>query len=267
MFMTRLISGAVLLALTILFGILGGPVLVIVNGVIAVIGMYELYQAFGIENEVTAAVGYIGAAALYVLLIMGHLELTALVVILVFLCMMGAFVIRFPKIETSEVLEGFFGFFYAGVLLSYICQTRLSPDGRWTLWLIYLSAWGCDTAAYCVGKLIGKHPMTPELSPHKTVEGAVGGVCGSALFCLIYGLFVQDNLKMFSHPLFSCVLIGTVGAVISMFGDLAASAVKRKAGIKDYGHLIPGHGGIMDRFDSVAFTAPGIFWLTVLLQG
>ncbi len=266
MFTTRLISGAVLVALTLLLGILGGPVLAIVNGVIAVIGMFELYRAFGIENERTALIGYLGAAVLYIFLIAGRRDLVLMAVILTFLCMMALYVFRFPKIETAEVLEAFFGFFYAGVLLSYLCQTRMAPDGKYTLWLIYLSAWGCDTSAYCVGKLFGKHHMTPELSPHKTIEGAVGGICGAALFCLIYGLLVRDQLIAFEHPVFSCVLVGAVGALISMIGDLAASAVKRKAGIKDYGHLIPGHGGIMDRFDSIAFTAPVIYWLVVLLQ-
>ena len=126
------------------------------------------------------------------------------------------------------------------------------------MWLIFLCSWGCDTCAYCVGMLIGKHKMAPVLSPKKSVEGAVGGVAGAVLLGVIYAAATKG-------PMAEYALICGVGALISMVGDLAASAIKRNMGIKDYGKLIPGHGGILDRFDSVIFTAPVIYYLTLAL--
>ena len=116
-------------------------------------------------------------------------------------------------------------------MMSFIFQTRISNDGAYTVWLIFISAWGCDTCAYLVGRAIGKHKMTPVLSPKKSIEGAVGGIIGSALIGALYG-----------------------------------TIFKRQYQIKDYGNLIPGHGGIMDRFDSIIFTAPLIYILVTLLQ-
>lgn len=129
------------------------------------------------------------------------------------------------------------------------------------MWLIFLCSWGCDTCAYCVGVLIGKHKMSPKLSPKKSVEGAVGGIVGSMLLTLLYAWVFRAQMQIQTQEMILLALISGVGALISMVGDLAASAVKRNYEIKDYGKLIPGHGGILDRFDSVIFTAPVIYYL------
>ena len=124
-----------------------------------------------------------------------------------------------------------------------------------------LSSWGCDTCAYCVGMLFGKHKLTPLLSPKKTVEGAVGGVLGAALLGLIFGAVFGSRMAEIVNPPAACA----ISAVISQIGDLAASAIKRNHNVKDYGHLIPGHGGVLDRFDSMIFTAPAIFFALTFL--
>ena len=116
-----------------------------------------------------------------------------------------------------------------------------------------------DTCAYCVGVLIGKHKMTPKLSPKKTVEGAIGGILGAAILFMGYTHFVINAYTGITLSLPFAAVLGAVGALVSMIGDLAASAVKRDHEIKDYGKLIPGHGGIMDRFDSVIVAAPIVF--------
>ena len=137
---------------------------------------------------------------------------------------------------------------------------HLSPDGKYLVWLILLSSWGCDTFAYCAGKLFGKHKMTPKLSPKKTVEGAIGGVVGAAVLGFLYGTFFKNNMIQVINPGVISGAACAIAAVISMVGDLAASAIKRNHDIKDYGNLIPGHGGILDRFDSMIFTAPAIYF-------
>ena len=133
------------------------------------------------------------------------------------------------------------------------------------VWLIFLCSWGCDTCAYCVGVLIGKHKMAPKLSPKKSIEGAIGGVAGAALLTILYGFLFQEQMKLSVEYILVLAGISAIGALISMVGDLAASAVKRNYDIKDYGKLIPGHGGILDRFDSVIFTAPIIYYLALYL--
>jgi phosphatidate cytidylyltransferase len=155
-------------------------------------------------------------------------------------------------------MAAYVGVVYVAVMLSFVMLTRNLPNGKFLVWLIFLCSWGCDTCAYAVGMLIGKHKMAPVLSPKKSVEGAVGGVAGAVLLGIIYGAATKG-------PSAEYAVICGAGALISMVGDLAASAIKRNQGIKDYGKLIPGHGGILDRFDSVIFTAPVIYFLARLL--
>ena len=180
--------------------------------------------------------------------------------------MMSIFVFTYPKYNNKQIMTAFFGMVYVGVMLSYIYQTRVLPGGAFLVWLIFLCSWGCDTCAYCVGVLIGKHKMAPVLSPKKSIEGAVGGVLGAALLGAIYAAATGAYNPNPAHtPLIYAIICG-VGALVSMVGDLAASAIKRQENIKDYGTLIPGHGGILDRFDSVIFTAPVIYALAITLM-
>jgi phosphatidate cytidylyltransferase len=154
---------------------------------------------------------------------------------------------------------------YAPVMLSFVYLTRQSVLGIYMVWLIVLSAWGSDTCAYCVGMLIGKKKIFPVLSPKKSLEGCIGGVLGAALLGGLYGYFFVEQQLPDQEVTGIIAFICAVGAVMSMVGDLAASAIKRNHNIKDYGKLIPGHGGIMDRFDSMIVTAPMIYFLTMLM--
>ena len=179
--------------------------------------------------------------------------------------MMSIFVFTYPKYNNKQIMTAFFGMVYVGVMLSYIYQTRVLPGGAFLVWLIFLCSWGCDTCAYCVGVLIGKHKMAPKLSPKKSIEGGIGGLAGAALLGALYALAI-NKWGGASAGVGEYALICFVGGIISMIGDLAASAIKRNHEIKDYGKLIPGHGGILDRFDSVIFTAPVIYYLAVALM-
>ena len=151
-------------------------------------------------------------------------------------------------------------------MLSYVYQTRMLAEGAVLVWLIFISSWGCDTCAYCVGVLFGKHKMAPKLSPKKSIEGGVGGILGAALLGAIFAFVVNQWAGVTVNPLQYALICG-VGGMISQIGDLAASGIKRNHGIKDYGKLIPGHGGILDRFDSVIITAPIIYYLSMILGG
>ncbi len=187
----------------------------------------------------------------------------ALITILV--AFMFVYVFSFPKYKAEQIMCSFFCVAYAPVMLSFIYMVRSLPYGIYTVWMIFISSWICDTCAYVVGMLFGKHKLAPVLSPKKSIEGALGGVAGSALVGAVYGYFVVEPAISGQQVTWIFLLISMVGAVISQVGDLAASAIKRNHDIKDYGKLIPGHGGVMDRFDSVIFTAPMIYFLAVLL--
>lgn len=140
-------------------------------------------------------------------------------------------------------------------MLSFVFLTRELEHGVYLVWMIFINSWISDTCAYLTGVMAGRHKLAPVLSPKKSVEGSVGGIVGSALAGALFGYYLDAVLGTGQLTLLLAA-VGGVGSVISQIGDLAASAVKRNYDIKDYGNLIPGHGGIMDRFDSVIFTAP-----------
>lgn len=263
MFKTRLLSGIVLVIALIAIVGTGGYVLLGVLAVLSLIGLKELYKVVDVEGSL-GVVGYLFAIEWYILLMIGRLEYALPTFILFLVVVMAAYVFGFPKFRAEQVTMVFFGLFYVAVMLSYVYQTRILPDGHVVVWLIFLSSWGCDTCAYCVGMLIGKHKMAPKLSPKKSVEGGIGGVVGAALLGMLFALAMNQWAGASANVLHYGMICG-VGGMISQVGDLAASAIKRNHEIKDYGKLIPGHGGVLDRFDSVIFTAPVIYYLTLFL--
>ena len=232
--------------------------------------MTELYKVFHIEKKAPGIVGYIFAILYYGLLYFKPLlpgeSLNWFVMLFMafLICQMAVLVSAYPKYNTQQIFAGFFGTFYVAVMLSYIYQTRNLPGGIFLVWLVFVCSWGCDTCAYCVGMLIGKHKLAPILSPKKSIEGGIGGILGAALIGVLYGLAI-NYWGNAAADLLQYAIIGAVGGAISQIGDLAASAIKRYHNIKDYGKLIPGHGGILDSFDSVIFTAPIIFYLSLFL--
>ena len=270
MFKTRLLSGILLVIIALITVITGGNLLFLVLLAVSLIGMTELYKVFGIEKKPPGIIGYLFALLYYGLLyfeplLPGESLNWFMMSFMAFLiCQMAVLVFAYPRYNTQQIMAAFFGMFYVAVMLSYIYQIRILPGCIFTVWLVFVCSWGCDTCAYCVGMLIGKHKMAPILSPKKSVEGGIGGILGAALIGMLYGLAINYWGDAGADVL-SYAVIGAAGGAISQIGDLAASAIKRYHNIKDYGKLIPGHGGILDRFDSVIFTAPIIYYLAIML--
>ena len=288
MFFTRLGSGILLVALALVFIITGGPVLAAALCLISLIAYRELGKAVGFitEDKTKRALEYTGIiltvlyyAWIYVaiwyaysgsassgiaalLYLMYDRYKIAGGIVIAFIVYLFVYVFRFPGYHGRDVMSACFSFLYGPVMLSFLYLTRMGfAMGKYLVWFIFLCSWGSDTCAYAVGILIGKHKMTPKLSPKKSVEGAIGGIVGAALLFALYIYLIEQRfaLAQFGISPAGAAALGAVGALVSMVGDLAASAFKRDYGIKDYGKLIPGHGGIMDRFDSVIIAAPLIF--------
>lgn len=265
MFKTRLISGMILVAAALIFIISGGEILLAVSCVVSLIGMYELYRVYKMERTIAAGAGYAAALLYYLDLYIHWIPDMMMFIIGLLILLLAIYVLSYPKYHASQVTAVFFGVFYVAVMLSGVYQVRMMESGAYLVWLIFLCSWGCDTCAYCVGVKFGKHKMSPVLSPKKSIEGAAGGLLGTFLLTALYASVFRTQMELTGGQVIVLSAISTVGGLISMIGDLAASAIKRNYEIKDYGTLIPGHGGILDRFDSVIFTAPVICYLAKYL--
>ena len=266
MFKTRLISGIVLVAIAIALIWAGGDVLLIGILAISLIGMMELNRVFQMEKSPLAIAAYLAAICYFADLRLKLLPESMLLLILFMIVLMFIYVFAYPTYRAKQVMAAFFGLFYVAIMLSFVYRIRELEHGFYLTFLIFLCSWGCDTCAYCVGVLFGRHKMSPKLSPKKSIEGAVGGVAGAALLTALYAFIFRSGLGLTSGvQIAALAAIAAVGGLISMVGDLTASAIKRNYDIKDYGTLIPGHGGILDRFDSMIITAPIIYYLAIML--
>lgn len=286
MFRTRLISGIILVFLAFVVLWAGGWILTAVLCIISLIAYYELTKAAGVHTEGKKAnglelSGFLLTIAYYAGLSVSILNselddigavyrVLGIGIVLSLIVFMFIYVFSFPKFKAGQVMAAFFAFVYAPVLISFLYMIRMGLNhGIYLVWLVFFCSWGSDTCAYAVGVLFGRHKMAPRLSPKKSVEGGIGGVAGAALLFGLYTYFVINPFtsEQFQLNLSGAMCLGAVGALVSMVGDLAASAIKRDNEIKDYGKLIPGHGGIMDRFDSVIIAAPLVFFGLTLIAG
>lgn len=280
MFRTRLLSGIVLVAIALGVFLSGGALLAVTIFGVSLIAYQELTRACkvrgnGAEAGAPVIVGGVMILVYYAMLCLAlardtGMAFPAMIIAIVaaFLAFLFVYVFTFPKYHANQIMSAMFSFLYGPVMLSFLFLLREGfEDGMYLVWFVFLASWGSDTCAYCVGVLIGKHKMTPKLSPKKSIEGAVGGILGAALLFVLYTHFVINQYTAMTLSLSLAAALGAAGALVSMVGDLAASAVKRDHEIKDYGKLIPGHGGIMDRFDSVIVAGPIVFLGIALAVG
>ena len=256
----RVISGICLVAITAPALYFGGWFLYALCLVISLVGNFELLRVAGLEKSPLGICAYVATIAYYMTMLSPDHRYSILVLVAAFLAQMSVYVFTFPKYKAENVMWSFFGIIYVTVMLAYIYETRTLDNGVYLVWLIFVSSWGNDTFAYFTGVLIGKHKMAPVLSPKKSVEGAIGGIAGATILGIIYGSIVSTRMsEVIGSPVLTFAVASCVGAILAIVGDLAASAIKRNYNVKDYGKLIPGHGGILDRFDSVIFTAPIVY--------
>ncbi|MFR2469598.1 MAG: phosphatidate cytidylyltransferase [Lachnospira sp.] len=264
----RIISGICLVIITAPALYFGGWFLYALCLFISLVGNYELLRVAGLEKSPLGICAYVSTVVYYILLDSADNRYSMLVIVAAFLAMMTIYVFTFPKYKAENIMWSFFGIIYVTMMLAYIYETRRLDNGVYLVWLIFVSSWGNDTFAYFTGVLIGKHKMAPILSPKKSIEGAIGGIVGATALGVIYGSIVSTKMtEELVSPMLTFAVASCIGAMLAIVGDLAASAIKRNYNVKDYGKLIPGHGGILDRFDSVIFTAPVVYWAVVIING
>lgn len=249
---TRIISGIVMVPLLLII-YFGGIPLLAAAALIADVGVTEFYNGF--ENmgvHPSKPIAYVMITILYaghLFLGVNHTFLMAWVILSMMVSMIYGW--KITERKPYDAVATLTALVYIVLFSYHIVIIDNTPYPKMT-WLVVIAAFGSDIMAYFTGYFLGKHKMAPNLSPKKTIEGAVGGVVGSAVLCGIFGYFFYPTMMV------HCMIIGVLGGMVAEAGDLTASMFKRGMGIKDYGHLIPGHGGIMDRFDSVIFVAPAV---------
>ncbi len=258
--LTRVISALVLLPVLFLVVIKGGVYMYIGGMICALIGLYEFFSVFEKRGYKPITFwSYLLTITMYTMISLSNLQFSHIVInMLYMLVAFGAYRIITKKIRVEDLMISLLGFIYIPVFLSH--ANLLSNMGSRYVWLVFIFAWVSDTSAYFAGFFFGKHKLIPEISPKKTVEGAIGGVIGTVIFTVGFALIFHEESPMYFVPL------AIVGSAFGQLGDLFASAIKRELDIKDYGNLIPGHGGVIDRFDSILFTAPLTFYGITLID-
>lgn len=259
----RIISAAVAVPLLILFVVLGGTVFKAGIMAITLIGIYEYISAYKkYEHRVMGWIILLGFFLFYIILFLGKQQLfLPLIYVIVLLSMCTPIFMRqYSVISSALTLTGYI---YIVNFFSLLILIRDMNNGNSLIWLVFIIAFACDTLAYYSGSYFGKHKLCPLVSPKKTVEGSVGGILGSVLAVVIWGVINKE----IGFVWYQLILLGIIGGAISQLGDLSASLIKRYVGIKDYGNIMPGHGGILDRFDSILFTAPVVYYYIVFLLG
>ncbi|HQK53089.1 MAG TPA: phosphatidate cytidylyltransferase [Sedimentibacter sp.] len=229
---------------------LGGSLYDFVFLGITCIAIYELSKVFFNDGfDYGAIMNYMFAIALFIEKITENRHFFDFFLFL-YISIIFLIYIFNKKVTVKKVSE----IIFMGTYVVFFMYHMMLMNNSKFVWLVYIIAFGTDTFAYFTGKFFGKNKLYPEVSPNKTVEGAIGGIIGSTILSLIYFNYLSIN------KYFYIIIFSVSASVFSMAGDLTASKIKREYKIKDFGNLLPGHGGIMDRFDSVLFVAPTVYY-------
>ncbi|MGI5850866.1 MAG: phosphatidate cytidylyltransferase [Caldicoprobacterales bacterium] len=227
--------------------------------IMSLIMMHEFYHAFIKKGyKPLTWLGYLFIIILFCSYLVSYKYLVVLITLFV---LIGLTLPVFIKgVSIMDILTTVFATLYPGMLIFFLIPLAFKsyPYGMNLLILAFLITWSTDTFAYFLGMAFGKKKLCPSVSPNKTVEGSLGGLFGGIIIGILYGLILNQNHK-FGIPLYHFGFMGLLGGILSQLGDLSASSIKRFCGVKDFGKILPGHGGLLDRFDSLLFTLPTIY--------
>lgn len=256
---TRILTAIILIPLLVLILLSPGAVIAGAVIVISAVGLYEFYKATGLKNKkCLCTLGYL--AAIIVPLMRGYInpQFYAPLAYVFMLLLFAVMLAQHKTVSATDVAMVIFSIIYIPYFLTNLLYIRELEHGKILIWMPFIGAFLTDTCAYFAGVFLGKHKLCPEISPKKTIEGSVGGILGCMVACMLYGL-LMEKVWNFKINYTSLAVLGLAMSVVSQMGDLSASIIKRKFGIKDYGNLFPGHGGILDRLDSVIMIAPMVY--------
>lgn len=268
---TRVISGIGIAVVLVTCVLLGATTFGLLLGICSLIAVNELSKAVGIHDSdkkcnILEAIMYISTIMIYLVTYLSDRASTdkniMIVMIASILAILAVFVFAYPKYHTTKIACAIFIVFYAPLMLSFGYRVEAYSSHPIVMTaLLFAVTCVSDVGAYFVGVNLGKHKLAPVLSPKKSIEGSVGAIIITTIVCALIGFVLGNNGIIGAGNTLIFAVIGALGSVISQIGDLAASAIKRNYDIKDYGKLIPGHGGIMDRVDSWIVVFPIIYFL------
>lgn len=236
--------------------------------VIAIMSLHEYFHSFKEQNEKRDLrwIAYLSAVLItFIHLIKQEyiLKTIAGIIPIAILVLFAQVIATNMKYNIKDIAITLFGICYIVIFLMYIPIIRETINGKITIWYVFFAAWGTDVFAYCIGRKFGKHKFS-EVSPNKSIEGCVAGAIGATIIMLIYTWICNTYLGMNFNYLY-IIIMAIVLSLVGQMGDFAASSIKRYTGIKDFSNLIPGHGGMLDRIDSVIFIAPFAYFLLMLI--
>jgi phosphatidate cytidylyltransferase len=258
--------GALLISPLLIFIFLGGAYLHFLAMGLSLLGMYEFYRVIKNKNiNPMRLAGYILCIMYYITLYVSGNFSSALSMLIIFIMLLLCAPVIYTDFNFLDVSATILGIVYVAVFFSFIPLINIKSNGIYLVWLVFISSWSTDTVAYYVGRAFGKHKLSEKVSPKKTIEGSIGGLLGSTAVCGLYG----SILTIYSPfmPIYNFFIIGLLCGVMCQFGDLVASSIKRFVGVKDYSNLIPGHGGILDRFDSILFASVVVYYYVTFIVG
>lgn len=257
----RVISGALIVGILLTLLFLSEYIVFSIGlAALAVIAVFEMLRVMGVHKKIALALpAYLLSSAFPILAFfvkdenrLHSILIMAACFFIYMLWLMGVSVFSKGKISFSKIGEVFTAITYISVSFTSLAIVRyISEYGYLFIFLAFLIPWICDVFAFLIGCKFGKHKLIPEVSPKKSVEGAVAGIAFTVIFCLIFGFASSLVFKEVVPNYIALVVYGLILSVVSQLGDLVASVIKRQYGAKDYGKIFPGHGGVMDRFDSV----------------
>ena len=228
------------------------------------IALLELYR-ISFQSRLNHVLVGVGVVTFLLTVARTHLSLTLLELLLggvVVMAITASLVARSAAHRWRDALIAVLGILYVGVPLSTVVSTRTLPAGEFLVLFLAVVTWASDTGAYYVGTLWGKHPLMPSISPKKTVEGVLGGLLLAIAAALLAHWWFVSELSWSD-----AVILGVLLTITGLIGDLFESMIKRRTGVKDSGGILPGHGGMLDRIDSLLFTAPTFYYYVAYVRG
>lgn len=254
---TRIISGLIGFILLLAIVGSGGMLLNISIFTLTIVGIYEFHKAVkNIDNiKPISYLNYMLAISFFLMNFSGE-NLLTLVMFLYIIIILSTYVLK-----TIYTIQDVAVTILGGLYVPFFFYHMYLLNGQKYIWLVFLGAFATDTFAYFCGMFFGNKKLCPGISPKKTIAGSIGGTIGSIIILLVFSKYfnIGNNIEI--------IILGIIISVMSQIGDLTASRIKRASGIKDYGKLMPGHGGVLDRFDSILFVAPIVYhYVTAIMR-